>query len=103
MRLCKFTFTIISSIPCLHTFCHAIPTSFYIYNVFKVLYDISVPDSFMYSCYSFMYIPATSHVPVYWQIIKSERWAVIYWIDGETYLDLVRFLSSLAQFESNIY
>ena len=28
MRLCKFTFTIISSLPCLHTFWHAIPTSF---------------------------------------------------------------------------
>ena len=26
MRLCKFTFTIISSLPCLHTFWHAIPT-----------------------------------------------------------------------------
>ena len=35
MRLCKFTFTIISSLPCLHTFWHAIPTSFYIFNVFK--------------------------------------------------------------------
>ena len=34
MRLCKFTFTIISSLPCLHTFWHAIPTSFYIFNVF---------------------------------------------------------------------
>ena len=31
--LCKFTFTIISSLPCLHTFWHAIPTSFYIFNV----------------------------------------------------------------------
>ena len=29
MRLCKFTFTIISSLPYLHTFWHAIPTSFY--------------------------------------------------------------------------
>ena len=28
MRLCKFTFTIISSLPCLHTFWHAIPISF---------------------------------------------------------------------------
>ena len=27
MRLCKFTVTIISSLPCLHTFWHAIPTS----------------------------------------------------------------------------
>ena len=35
MRLCKFTFTIIPSLPCLHTFWHAIPTSFYIFNVFK--------------------------------------------------------------------
>ena len=35
MRLCKFTFTIISSLPCLHTFWHAIPTSFYICNVFS--------------------------------------------------------------------
>ena len=35
MWLCKFTFTIISSLPCLHTFWHAIPTSFYIFNVFK--------------------------------------------------------------------
>ena len=34
MRLCKFTFTIISSLPCLYTFCHSIPTSFYIFNVF---------------------------------------------------------------------
>ena len=32
--LCKFTFTIISSLPCLHTFWHAIPTSFYFFNVF---------------------------------------------------------------------
>ena len=31
MRLCKFTFTITSSIPCLQTFWHAIPTSFYIF------------------------------------------------------------------------
>ena len=35
MWLCKFTFTITSSLPCLHTFWHAIPTSFYIFNVFK--------------------------------------------------------------------
>ena len=34
MRLCIFTFTIISSLPCLHTFWHAIPTSFNIFNVF---------------------------------------------------------------------
>ena len=34
MRLCKFTFTIIPSLPCLHTFWHAIPTSFYIFNIF---------------------------------------------------------------------
>ena len=34
MRLCKFTFTIISSLPCLHAFWHAIPTSFYILKVF---------------------------------------------------------------------
>ena len=33
--LCKFTFTVISFLPCLHTFWHAIPTSFYIFNVFK--------------------------------------------------------------------
>ena len=38
MWLCKFTFTIISSLPCLHTFWHAIPTSFYIFNVFKSCY-----------------------------------------------------------------
>ena len=37
MRLCKFTFTIISSLPCLHTFWHAIPTSFYIFNAFLSL------------------------------------------------------------------
>ena len=37
MRLCKFTFTIISSLPCLHDFRHAIPTSFYIFNVFLSL------------------------------------------------------------------
>ena len=35
MRLCKFTFTVISFLPCLHTFWHAIPTSFYIFKVFK--------------------------------------------------------------------
>ena len=34
MRLCEFTFTIISFLPCLHTFWHSIPTSFYIFNVF---------------------------------------------------------------------
>ena len=34
MRLCKLTFTIISSLPCLHTFWHSIPSSFYIFNVF---------------------------------------------------------------------
>ena len=38
MRLCKLTFTIISSLPCLHTFWHSIPTSFYIFNVFKSCY-----------------------------------------------------------------
>ena len=32
--LSKFTFTIISYLPCLHTFWDAIPTSFYIFNVF---------------------------------------------------------------------
>ena len=37
MKLCKFTFTIISSLPCLHTLWHAIPTSFYIFNVFLSL------------------------------------------------------------------
>ena len=35
MRLCKFTFTIISSLPCLHTFWHAIPTSFHILTFIK--------------------------------------------------------------------
>ena len=30
MRLCIFTFTIISSLPCLHTFWHGIPVPFYI-------------------------------------------------------------------------
>ena len=35
MQGCKFTFTIISSLPCLNTFWHAIPTSFYNFNVFK--------------------------------------------------------------------
>ena len=35
MWLCKFTLTIILSLPCLHTFWHVIPTSFYISNVFK--------------------------------------------------------------------
>ena len=34
MRLCKFTFIIISSLPCLHNFWHAVPTSFYNFNVF---------------------------------------------------------------------
>ena len=34
MQGCKFIFTIISSLPCLNTFWHAIPTSFYIFNVF---------------------------------------------------------------------
>ena len=37
IRLCKFTFTIISSLPCLHTFWHAIPISLYIFNVFLSL------------------------------------------------------------------
>ena len=37
MRLCKFPFTIISSLPCLHIFWHAIPTSFYIFNVEVVI------------------------------------------------------------------
>ena len=32
--LCKFTFTTISSLPCLHNFWHVIPASFYIFNVF---------------------------------------------------------------------
>ena len=40
MRLCKFTFTVISFLPCLHTFWHAIPTSFYIFNVFISLVNI---------------------------------------------------------------
>ena len=44
MRLCKFTFIIISSLPCLQTFWHAIPTSFYILNVFLSLFDkVSLP------------------------------------------------------------
>ena len=34
MRLCIFTFSIISSLPCFYTFWHAIPTSFYIFNVY---------------------------------------------------------------------
>ena len=36
---CKFTFTTISSLPCFHAFWHAIPTSFYIFNV---LYTIRI-------------------------------------------------------------
>ena len=44
MRLCKFTFTIVSSLPCLHTFWHAIPTSFYICNVFKSCTKIGTPQ-----------------------------------------------------------
>ena len=43
--LCKFTFTIISSLPCLHTFWHAIPTSFYIFNVyvlFLYFFDVNL-------------------------------------------------------------
>ena len=32
--LCTFTSTFISFLPCLHTFWHDIPTSFYIFNVF---------------------------------------------------------------------
>ena len=47
MWLCKFTFTIISSLPCLHTFWHAIPTSFYIFNVFKSC----IICSMMYTAY----------------------------------------------------
>ena len=39
MRLCKLTFTIISSLPCLHIFWHAIPTSFYIFNVFLNIHN----------------------------------------------------------------
>ena len=35
MRLCKFTFTIIPSLPCLHTFWHAIPTLFTVLMFFK--------------------------------------------------------------------
>ena len=43
MRLCKFTFTIISSLPCLHTFWHAISTSLYI---FKSLYNYTVESGY---------------------------------------------------------
>ena len=51
MWLCKFTFTIISSLPCLHTFWHAIPTSFYIFNVFKSckLYVSATLETFLLS------------------------------------------------------
>ena len=50
MWLCKFTFTIISSLPCLHTFWHAIPTSFYIFNVFKSCsnYNYHIPNQFLH-------------------------------------------------------
>ena len=36
MKLCIFTFTLISSLPCLHTFWYAISTSPYIFNVLYI-------------------------------------------------------------------
>ena len=38
--LCKFTIIIVSSLPCLHTSWHAIPTSFHILNVFLSLVSL---------------------------------------------------------------
>ena len=50
MTLCIFTFTIISSLPCLHTFWHAIPTYFYIFNVFLSLVVISIRNTAFVRC-----------------------------------------------------
>ena len=45
MRLCKLTFTIISSLPCLHTFWHAIPTSFLHFKCFLSLVHNTSPST----------------------------------------------------------
>ena len=51
MRLCIFTFTIISSLPYLYTFWHTIPTSFYIFNVCSSsLVPRPLPDFILQLC-----------------------------------------------------
>ena len=52
-----------SSLPCLHTFWHAIPTSFYILNVFfsfllqiTILYSNNLTRLFKHSCTSELYL-----------------------------------------------
>ena len=39
-----------SSLPCLHTFWHAIPTSFYIFNVLYFLVSISIDIDGINNC-----------------------------------------------------
>ena len=43
-----------SSLHCLHTFWHSIPTSFYIFNVFFFNYFIFLFILFIYACYMYM-------------------------------------------------
>ena len=64
MRLCKLIFTIISSLPCLHTFWNANPTSFYIFNVFLSLVYICL-KAILYCLGMYPEIPGEM------QIIKS--------------------------------
>ena len=44
MRLCKLTFTIISSLPCLHTFWHSIPTSSLVAKKDYATFVLSLPE-----------------------------------------------------------
>ena len=84
MWLCKFTFTIISSLPCLHTFWHAIPTSFYIFNVFKsctafaykyCIYCASAPSLHRESTDSLI---RNTQVPNIWSYIYIHIYIYIY-------------------------
>ena len=62
MWLCKFTFTIISSLPCLHTFWHPIPTSFYIFNVFKSCVYMHKFEGFILFCGSYIEFPHVTYI-----------------------------------------
>ena len=72
MKLCKFTFTIISSLPCLHTFFHI---SLQLYHPYLVCILLSMPSlhlfTFLKSCFcTFLMLTSVTVTPgVY--ILKS--------------------------------
>ena len=64
MRLCKFTFTILLSLPCLHTFWHAIPTSFITFLMFFKSLSISNSNTYATELFTMTESSRKSHVSI---------------------------------------